>query len=210
MLKEVIKKSLQITEKGLKVNDRYISWPLIRDSDLSGLDPSTTQKTWATSDVLNNSKPKNVIENDDKLTIEWSDNSYLPRKSTFNLNLLANGFDHSEWKQFPPKTPSPMAWKTSEFLSNSKSYDLNELENSSDALREALTQLLERGLLFIHNIPDDDKTDQGCGLRKMISALFGEIRNTFYGQTWDVRALGGQSRNVAYTGLDLKYHMDLL
>ena len=76
MLKEVIKKSLKITEKGLKFNDRYISWPLIRDSDLSGLDPSTTQKTWATSDVLNNSKPKNVIENDDKLTIEWSDNSY--------------------------------------------------------------------------------------------------------------------------------------
>ena len=69
---------------------------------------------------------------------------------------------------------------------------------------------MERGLLFIHNIPDDDKTDQGCGLRKMISAFFGEIRNTFYGQTWDVRALGGQSRNVAYTGLDLKYHMDLL
>lgn len=42
-----------------------------------------------------------------------------------------------------------------------------------------------------------------------LALQFGEIRSTFYGSLWDVRSLS-ESKNIAYTNLDLGLHMDLL
>lgn len=75
-------------------------------------------------------------------------------------------------------------------------------------LLTAITQLTQYGLLFVRNVPNDKTSDAECELRKLVEK-FGEIRETFYGRTWDVRNVR-QSRNVAYTNLDLGLHMDLL
>lgn len=50
--------------------------------------------------------------------------------------------------------------------------------------------------------------DATCELRKL-AETFSNIRETFYGQVWDVVNVRN-SRNIAYTNLDLGLHMDLL
>ena len=207
-----IKRLIQITESGVKLDGKHISWPLIRDADLGGLHPSTTQKTWATTDVPVDTKPVDARydEQAGTLNVKWQELQGLPSTSKYPLNALSDAFSSSSWRTFPPHIPAARPWSVEEFGEHTQEFDLSELHQSPSLLLKALTQLHERGLIFIKRVPTDDKSDAGCGLRKMIESLFGELRNTFYGQTWDVRALGGQSRNVAYTGLDLKYHMDLL
>jgi len=71
----------------------------------------------------------------------------------------------------------------------------------------AITQLQRTGLLFVHGVPHADTSDAGCELRRLI-AHFAELRETFYGGTWDVRDVV-DSRNIAYTNLYLGLHMDL-
>jgi hypothetical protein len=80
---------------------------------------------------------------------------------------------------------------------------------SAEGLEFALHSLHKRGLVFLRDVPTEVTDDAGCELRKVATRI-GGLRNTFYGQTWDVKALGTQGRNVAYTNVDLGLHMDLL
>jgi hypothetical protein len=57
-------------------------------------------------------------------------------------------------------------------------------------------------------VPNEDTVDATCELRKL-AETFSNIRETFYGQVWDVVNVRN-SRNIAYTNLDLGLHMDLL
>lgn len=59
------------------------------------------------------------------------------------------------------------------------------------------------GLAFIRGVPSS--TDSVA----RIAERMGPLRNSFYGQTWDVRSVPG-SANVAYTNKHLGFHMDLL
>jgi hypothetical protein len=77
----------------------------------------------------------------------------------------------------------------------------------SDLLR-ILHQVQTYGVAIITGVPTDFTDDKRCELRKFISSI-GELRNTIYGETWDVRAVQ-QSKNIAYTSVDLGLHMDLL
>jgi hypothetical protein len=75
-------------------------------------------------------------------------------------------------------------------------------------LLAAINQLTQLGLLFVTEVPNVESSNQTCELRTL-AQLFGEIRSTFYGELWDVKNLRN-SRNIAYTNLDLGLHMDLL
>ncbi|TFY59238.1 hypothetical protein EVJ58_g5901 [Rhodofomes roseus] len=56
--------------------------------------------------------------------------------------------------------------------------------------------------------PTERTANEACELRRL-AERFGEIRETFYGQTWDVKNMRN-SKNIAYTNVDLGLHMDLL
>ncbi|KAF3919849.1 hypothetical protein ABW20_dc0110665 [Dactylellina cionopaga] len=73
------------------------------------------------------------------------------------------------------------------------------------ALLKALKHLSLYGLIFIKNVPDGKQLDQVPGLAERI----GNLKNTFYGETWSVKSIPN-SKNIAYTSLDLGLHMDLL
>lgn len=75
-------------------------------------------------------------------------------------------------------------------------------------LLRAINQLTQYGLLFVTGVPNDQTSDDTCDLRHLAN-LFGELRTTFYGELWDVKNVRN-SRNIAYTNLDLGLHMDLL
>ena len=93
-------------------------------------------------------------------------------------------------------------------------WDRNKLQSTdlripygSDLLR-ILTQVHVHGVAIITGVPTDLTDDKRCELRRFVNTI-GELRNTFYGETWDVRAVQ-DSKNVAYTSVDLGLHMDLL
>ena len=79
---------------------------------------------------------------------------------------------------------------------------------SDDILLRILEQLQVYGLVVLEGVPTDPTGDKTCMLRQVAEWL-GEIRNTFYGETWDVKTMVN-SKNIAYTNLDLGLHMDLL
>lgn len=82
-------------------------------------------------------------------------------------------------------------------------FDYAEYMESDFALHSVLRSLDQHGLAFIHNVPTDESSVIS------ISHRIGPVQNTFYGQSWDVRARPS-AKNVAYTANFLGFHMDLL
>jgi hypothetical protein len=80
--------------------------------------------------------------------------------------------------------------------------------HTPSGLLAGINQLSQLGLLVVTGVPNVESSIQTCELRKL-AQLFGEIRDTFYGELWDVRNVRN-ARNIAYTNLDLGLHMDLL
>ncbi|GMK56394.1 hypothetical protein CspeluHIS016_0302340 [Cutaneotrichosporon spelunceum] len=81
-----------------------------------------------------------------------------------------------------------------------------------DAHPKALLRLLEQlqvyGLAVVRGLPTSETGNKECSLRELAESV-GLLRNTFYGETWDVRNVPN-SKNVAYTNLNLGLHVDLL
>jgi gamma-butyrobetaine dioxygenase len=81
-------------------------------------------------------------------------------------------------------------------------------KSSPTALHATLSQVVSHGLVVLTGVPTDITSDTACELRNAMQQI-GEIRNTLYGPTWDVKALK-DSKNIAYTDVDLGFHQDLL
>lgn len=86
--------------------------------------------------------------------------------------------------------------------------NVNSISGTDTGLLDAMTQLAQYGILFVRGVPHRETDNETCELRRL-AERFGEIRPTFYGVLWDVVNLR-ESRNIAYTNLDLGLHMDLL
>ncbi|WFC98888.1 heme o synthase [Malassezia yamatoensis] len=88
----------------------------------------------------------------------------------------------------------------------------NLIEKDDTALSRLLTSLLRDGFVFVTDLPTyPTGTDPGAdqAIIATLARRIGEIRHTFYGTLWDVQAMA-DSRNIAYTSVDLGMHMDLL
>lgn len=70
-----------------------------------------------------------------------------------------------------------------------------------------LEQLQVFGLAVIRGIPTSKTGNKDASIREFAEAI-GPLRNTFYGETWNVQSVA-DSKNVAYTSLNLGLHMDL-
>ena len=68
------------------------------------------------------------------------------------------------------------------------------MNNNDEMLLSGLKHLTRYGLLFLKDVPDDEKAVE------RISERMGEIRQTFYGRTWDVKSVP-QAKNVAYVNV---------
>jgi hypothetical protein len=86
--------------------------------------------------------------------------------------------------------------------------DLNNLVSRDETLFNTLYQLHVYGIVVVKGVPIEKTGNQDCTLREVMG-LIGEIRNTFYGETWNVRNVAN-SKNVAYTDVNLGLHADLL
>lgn len=82
------------------------------------------------------------------------------------------------------------------------------LQPSPLMLHGVLEQLQRYGIAVVRGVPTQKTGDEECDLRELAESI-GQLRNTFYGETWDVKNVP-DAKNVAYTNLNLGLHMDLL
>ncbi|KAJ7450826.1 hypothetical protein FB451DRAFT_1354541 [Mycena latifolia] len=193
----------------LTIDALSASFPFVwlRDSCLSPdcIHPSTSQKLHRTSDIPLDVKPAKggVTLADGGLHIQWADGhkSFYPRdflhRHSSSERLAAF---HGDLMEQP--------WGAAEIARRWNLFVPYASLQEPAMLRIAIDQLCSDGLLFVTGVPTAETGAADCELRKL-AGTFSHIRETFYGQVWDVVNVR-DSRNIAYTNLDLGLHMDLL
>lgn len=181
---------------------------------------STRQKLHRTSDIPLDIRPKDLAEGQtvglnetpvrsvevlpDGLKITWNDGHV----SSFTSDFLRTHSTPAELREFHMYDyTSPTAWTSETITKSPNLYVTHASLNEPKGLVEAVAQLLKYGLIFVSGVPTEHKTNDTCELRTL-AEKFGEIRRTFYGELWDVINIQN-SKNIAYTNLDLGLHMDL-
>ncbi|KZV92331.1 gamma-butyrobetaine hydroxylase [Exidia glandulosa HHB12029] len=169
--------------------------------------PSTRQKLHASSDIPRDIQPVGPAQFvDDTLTLRWPGHrkdSVYGRKYLLAYSTHAGTRDMHGDRRLAAKP-----WTADELAKEPALYIGYEALKSDDRTRlKAYEHLARTGLLFVTDVPHTITSDEECELRNLAS-IFGEIRETFYGRTWDVIAKRG-STNIAYTSLFLGLHMDL-
>ncbi|KAL7268747.1 hypothetical protein RUND412_008616 [Rhizina undulata] len=195
------------------VDDRYVSYDniFLRDACTCPLcvDPSTQQKLFQTTDIPYEVHPRSsqrlpggglkVVWEDDIPGERWKDHEsvfeidFLRRYSSLRSRIRASYNDQTY-----------VLWDRNKMENDQFWIDYEEYMNSDEKLFLTLKHLSRYGLIFVKNIPPG-KSDAVNGLAGRI----GNLKNTFYGETWDVESVQ-DSKNIAYTSLDLGLHMDLL
>ncbi|KAG2138388.1 hypothetical protein DEU56DRAFT_887041 [Suillus clintonianus] len=167
--------------------------------------PSTSQKLRRTSDIPADIRPvpHGVTFQDSGIHVEWADN----HKSFYEHSFLERYSSAPRLSSFH-KDVRPMSWDVSTISQVPDLYMTYEAIKKPALLLSAITQLTRYGLLFLTGVPNTEHTNETCELRKLAN-IFGELRETFYGELWDVKNIRN-SKNIAYTNLDLGMHMDLL
>jgi hypothetical protein len=187
------------------------------------IDPSTRQKTHTSPEAYNEVSmsifadtvppvtrlryEKN--ESGEGLRVDWSSNhsAFIPKS---RLLALAKPTGSSSSRLIPRRR----LWDKQSLLARSENLhveyvDLAHKHDGHDvALRKTLQQLQIFGIVVIKGVPTDVTGNADSSLREVMG-MIGEIRNTFYGETWNVKNIAN-SKNVAYTNLNLGLHMDLL
>lgn len=170
--------------------------------------PTNKQKLRTTSDVTQDPRPSETKIDANQLSIQWETVSGQIHKSKYPFDWL-KGYASSKERKSLHKDLDRISWTKTDLVTGPNLFiPYGSILNSERYLHLALIQLIRYGLVFLTDVPTDKTDDSHCEVRKL-SSMFGRIRNTFYGEVWDVLSLRN-STNIAYTSLDLGLHMDLL
>lgn len=186
----------------------------LRDSSRSekSIDPKSGQKLFTTGHLASNPSstvPEKVEVSADSqsVLINWKDGDsykypldfiYKFKGSTFVTDALRNSMSKHK----------PVLWdkKTLEQnMDDLTSITFQGFMNDERELYKGLTTLQKYGLTFINDVPKGDHD----AVRKICERI-GPVRNTIYGETFDVRSNVSTTSNIAYSNLSLPLHQDLL
>ncbi|EFE30684.1 Gamma-butyrobetaine hydroxylase subfamily protein, putative [Trichophyton benhamiae CBS 112371] len=190
----------------IKVNGEIIYFEPLHLRDSCPCDrcihPSTKQRTFETAQIPLDITAKSVIEGEDSFIIEWARDikGFESHTSTFPASYLQK----LTTVQLGSKPADPAYyWNKSTFEKTDHWISYDDYMNNPEAFRSAMMQLNRYGLLFLRGVPEDTESVS------RVATQIGPIKNTLYGPTWDVRNIPNP-KNVAYTNVDLGFHMDLL
>ncbi|KAH6910683.1 gamma-butyrobetaine dioxygenase [Coprinopsis sp. MPI-PUGE-AT-0042] len=220
--------SISTHREGLTIHalkDTVFPYVWLRDSCQSpeAIHPSTSQKLHRSSDIPLDIRPAGLAKGQfsvltlednmhagvkvtpDGVEIKWEDG----RVSTFSREFLeTHSSPENLQKSHLARYTTPQAWTLSTITQTPNLFVTYGSLKDPKVLSDAMVQLLKYGLVLIRGVPTEQKANETCELRTL-AKMFGEIRETFYGETWDVINVVN-SKNIAYTNLDLGLHMDLL
>ncbi|TFK89414.1 Clavaminate synthase-like protein [Polyporus arcularius HHB13444] len=199
--------SSQNAQRTLPYKGHSLPYVWLRDSCQcpSCLHPSTRQKLHRTSDISTFIEPEadGVRFNEVDVEITWPSG----HESRYTYDFLDRYASPESLKAFH-KDVSREEWSLDTLKQSKDLFLPYETLTTPSGLLAAITQLTRYGLLFVSSVPNDRTSNEDCELRRL-GERFGELRRTFYGETWDVKNIRN-SRNIAYTNVDLGLHMDLL
>lgn len=169
------------------------------------LHPSTRQKLHRTSDIPVDVQPAadGVKIGDEGVHITWASD----HDSFYSSEFLDLYSDPDKLREYHGSLETEL-WDNAKLEASPNLYLPYGGLSSASGLHTAMTQLLRYGLLFVTGVPTEHTSNEMCELRTL-AEKFSHIRTTFYGETWDVKAIR-ESRNIAYTNVFLGFHMDLL
>lgn len=188
------------------VFDKRFPLTFLRDSCTCPkcVDPNSTQKNFNTAEIPDDIAVQTWECSDEALKITWRNDipgyedhiTHIPRK-LFQSRLGAKNIRKSIYEP-----TSPILW-SKEQCEKLQRIEYEEYMKDDQYLFTAVKQLRDYGLLFLKNVPLDEKSVEKVATR------IGNLRHTFYGETWDVKSKPA-AKNVAYTKKYLGLHMDLL
>ncbi|SCV05956.1 LANO_0H18888g1_1 [Lachancea nothofagi CBS 11611] len=184
----------------------------LRDASRSekSIDPFSGQKLFRTGQLLttpNSTIPQEVEVSGDKqsLHIKWGDgDSY-----EYPLEFL-NRFSGHELEDAISTKHAPILWDQAQLKHNIGQLlaaDFTSYMNESDTstLHQTLINMRKFGISFIADFPKKEP----AALLKGVAQRIGPIRQTFYGEVFDV-INKPSAENIAYTNRALSLHQDLL
>lgn len=214
-------------------NQATISYARLRDACPCPrcIDPSTRQKTHTSGEAwrdvrdwtgVADSTVMHVERNADGehgVTVHWPPLGGEPHTAFYPVSLLrrlasrnvrgapyyAHGVRRQLWDRDSLLRDAPDLWTDYRDLHDGAAGA--PLNARPDVLLRVLEQLQRFGLAVVRGVPTDRTGNKDAAIRALAEAI-GPLRNTFYGETWNVQSVPN-SKNVAYTSLNLGLHMDL-
>ncbi|KAF8635741.1 hypothetical protein AX15_000357 [Amanita polypyramis BW_CC] len=208
MLRSTIRVPRKVTvAPGLHRSIASVSSTWLRDACQCSIcvHQSTRQKLYRSSDALDNSRSSIASQSRDSdgWRVIWKDG----HDSFYSQSFLERYASPDQLAKFHHQVPV-QPW-TKQSIQNTSSLFVTYASLSAVQGRlTAIEQILKYGILFITGVPSAKTSDNDCELRTL-AEKFGQIRRTFYGTVWDV-INARNSKNIAYTNLNLDLHMDLL
>ena len=170
------------------------------------VDQSTHQREFSYADIPTNILVSSIEPDSETGTwkVRWENDiaGYDNHVSIFPQSTLIQLLDGVPASLDVHRTIS--LWGKNNFAEETKDIGYGQLLHDDDTLAATLDLIQRHGLVFVTGIPEDEEA-----VRKMVVRLTGLYRNTFYGESWDVRSIP-KAKNVAYTSGNLGFHMDLL
>ena len=141
---------------------------------------------------------------DGSLSVTWvGDHTGVPHESQYTIAELHRLASLRQSMRADFNDVNYVLWDRETMERDVHFIPYEEYMAQDEVLLFALQQLMTHGLVFIKRIPDNPDAVEG------IAERIGNIKHTFYGKTWDVQSVQN-SKNIAYTDLNLGLHMDLL
>jgi hypothetical protein len=188
------------------------------------VDPSTRQKTHTSPEAFREIEKSSFAtgvpdhfsirhengQEEEGLRIDWSPEHtvFFPLSRLRSLARPGAAFENRL-----PNRGNRRLWTRKSLIDESEHLhiqyrDLLDKSSRDRTLFNTLNQAHTYGVVVIKGVPTYKTDNEDCSLREVMG-MIGEIRNTFYGETWNVRN-EANSKNVAYTDVNLGLHMDLL
>ena len=175
-------------------------------------DPSSGQKSFESTDVPPTMQFTSVQKTADGLTVtldkeiegfEKDHKTVLPWSYINSLVTGSSEQNNPALSNFLQKLAGRQYWGKTAMEKNVRAIDYNDFMTSDKGLWNVVLDICRYGLVVINNIPREE--DAVIDMTTRIA----NIKETFYGRTFDVRAKPN-AENVAYTSGHLGLHQDLL
>ncbi|CAG8494818.1 4676_t:CDS:2 [Ambispora gerdemannii] len=184
--------------------------------------PTSRQKLHSSAQIPLNIEPISTMMYDEGIEILWgkellknisispsiSSKNAIHHKSLFTQNFLHS---YKSKRNISSKRLNNLPvshWDAALIRSKNLWVEYDHFISYDRVLLHALIQIWKYGLVFLRNVPEFNSLDGKAGIIKVVERI-GSLQNTIYGNIWDVKSIP-DSRNIAYTALELGLHMDLL
>lgn len=166
-------------------------------------DPLNKSRSFRTSDIPKDIRPKWVRWGGSDLSIRWTNDipgSPSDHTSVWSYDFLKQPIADPHDQRF---SNAPLIWSNQKMTSHQHWVSFKDYVNNDFEFSAAMYNLKRMGLIFLKDIPNSRE------MLEKIATRMGPLRNTFYGSTFDVRTVP-KANNVAYTNQFLGFHMDLM